>query len=40
MKVKFILISLLLCLGMAVAGASLSGCSAYVGDSGAGARIG
>lgn len=40
MKVKFIIISLFLCLGLAVAGASLSGCSAYVGDNGAGARIG
>jgi hypothetical protein len=40
MKVKLIIISLFLCLGLAMAGASLSGCSAYVGGNGAGARIG
>jgi len=40
MKVKFIIVSLFLCLGLAIAGTSLSGCSASIGDNGAHARIG
>ena len=40
MNIKLITISLFLCLGLAIAGTSLSGCSAYVGDRGAAARVG
>lgn len=39
MKVKLI-ISLFLCLGLAIAGASISGCSAYIGEHGAAAKVG
>jgi hypothetical protein len=42
MKIKFILVSLLFCMGVAIAGANLSGCSAggHIGPVGGSASVG